>query len=135
LNRERELLAKSANQGVEERHPASLPADEADQAVQSLHDEMDLHVAQLRAGEMQQIHAALQKVFEGTYGLCEWCGKKIPEKRLELLPEATLCVECQSERERESASDPFAPEWERVESAGTEASHERLAGSIAGSKF
>jgi RNA polymerase-binding transcription factor DksA len=37
---------------------------------------------------------AEEKVREGTYGLCEACGRPIPPARLRALPEAILCVPC-----------------------------------------
>ena len=40
------------------------------------------------------IDEALEKIEEGTYGVCEVCGKNIPKKRLEALPEATMCIKC-----------------------------------------
>ena len=41
------------------------------------------------------VNAALEKIGEGTYGLCSSCGKAIPSERLEIFPEADLCVDCQ----------------------------------------
>ena len=43
-----------------------------------------------------EIDAALARVEAGTYGVCEACGKPIPEARLEVVPEATLCVGCKT---------------------------------------
>ena len=43
-----------------------------------------------------EIDAALGRVDAGTYGTCESCGKPIPEARLEVVPEATLCVNCKT---------------------------------------
>jgi phage/conjugal plasmid C-4 type zinc finger TraR family protein len=43
---------------------------------------------------------ALQRIQDGTYGLCVDCGKRIPAARLAIKPEATRCVACQSEQER-----------------------------------
>ena len=43
---------------------------------------------------------AIKAVDRGTYGICERCGKPIPPERLEVKPEATLCVTCQAEVER-----------------------------------
>jgi DnaK suppressor protein len=40
------------------------------------------------------IDAALQRIDEGTYGICTNCGKQIPEERLEALPWASLCIDC-----------------------------------------
>lgn len=38
---------------------------------------------------------------------CEECGEKIPEKRRELIPGVRLCVNCQSERDRDNAADLY----------------------------
>ena len=42
---------------------------------------------------------ALRRLVEGTYGVCADCGGDIPEARLDALPEAPRCLECQSARE------------------------------------
>ena len=44
--------------------------------------------------ELRQIDAALQRIDLGTYGLCEVCEEPIAEKRLDVLPFATRCIEC-----------------------------------------
>jgi len=41
---------------------------------------------------------ALEKIEEGTYGLCDRCGKLIPEERLDARPWSVLCVDCASAR-------------------------------------
>jgi hypothetical protein len=41
---------------------------------------------------------ALEKIDDGTYGLCDRCGRSIPEERLEARPWSTLCVSCASLR-------------------------------------
>jgi DnaK suppressor protein len=46
---------------------------------------------------------ALEQVREGTYGLCRACGERIPRRRLEVLPTATLCVPCQEQCETAGA--------------------------------
>ncbi|MGE5851491.1 MAG: TraR/DksA family transcriptional regulator [Candidatus Methylomirabilota bacterium] len=43
---------------------------------------------------------AEEKIRDGTYGLCESCGKPIPPARLQILPEALLCVRCAEQTER-----------------------------------
>ena len=40
------------------------------------------------------IAPALEKIANGGYGLCEKCVKKIEEARLQVAPEARLCVNC-----------------------------------------
>ncbi|HYJ49356.1 MAG TPA: TraR/DksA C4-type zinc finger protein [Microbacterium sp.] len=48
--------------------------------------------------ELADLDAALARVAEGRYGLCVSCGNTIPLERLRLLPAATLCVPCASNR-------------------------------------
>jgi DnaK suppressor protein len=45
-------------------------------------------------GKLEALEAALRRVEEGTYGLCETCGRAIEPERLAALPTATLCVVC-----------------------------------------
>ena len=49
---------------------------------------------------LTEIDAALTRIEDGTYGICANCGKQIAEERLEARPWATLCIDCQRERER-----------------------------------
>lgn len=42
---------------------------------------------------LAEIEAAQRRIAEGTYGLCEVCGGRIPDARLEARPTATTCVE------------------------------------------
>ena len=43
------------------------------------------------------IDEALAKIEDGTYGVCEVCSENIPKKRMEALPEATMCTKCRTE--------------------------------------
>ena len=43
------------------------------------------------------IDQARQNIEEGTYGICEVCSNNIPKKRLEALPEATMCTKCHTQ--------------------------------------
>ncbi|MCS7040352.1 MAG: TraR/DksA C4-type zinc finger protein [Anaerolineae bacterium] len=49
---------------------------------------------------LASVEDALRAMERGTYGICERCGKPIPPERLEVKPDATLCVTCQAEVER-----------------------------------
>ena len=55
-----------------------------------------LRVASEARAKVAEIDAALERVEAGTYGRCEACGKAIPHARLEVVPEATLCVGCKT---------------------------------------
>jgi DnaK suppressor protein len=43
---------------------------------------------------LAEIDAALQRLRDGRYGICERCGQEIPEERLEVRPVARTCVGC-----------------------------------------
>ena len=49
---------------------------------------------------LASIEDALKAIERGTYGICDRCGHEIPLERLEVKPDATLCVTCQAEVER-----------------------------------
>jgi DnaK suppressor protein len=54
---------------------------------------------------LSEVQHALKRIKEGgTYGMCETCGKPIPEKRLEALPWASLCIKDQELFEVKQAS-------------------------------
>jgi len=61
------------------------------------HDEV---VRRRLADKSLALAVALDRLREGTYGICQECGCQIPERRLEVMPTATLCVPCQERRER-----------------------------------
>src|SRR5438552_15347194 len=76
-----------------------------------LPDEMDLASSEylqsftfrLRGREksfLDKINRALERVDDGTFGVCEQCGEEISIKRLEARPEATLCIRCKEDQER-----------------------------------
>jgi DnaK suppressor protein len=54
----------------------------------------DISVGQSLEVSLARIERALARLDEGTYGTCERCGRPIPEKRLEAMPESVHCVEC-----------------------------------------
>jgi len=49
---------------------------------------------------LRQVEAALKRTEQGTYGCCLDCDEPIGTARLEVRPEAFLCIGCQEERER-----------------------------------
>jgi DnaK suppressor protein len=53
---------------------------------------------------LKEVVSALQKIDDGGFGDCERCGEPIAEKRLEALPFARYCIECQRTVEEEERS-------------------------------
>ena len=55
--------------------------------------------------KLKQVEAALEKVENGEYGICDQCEKKIPEARLKIIPYTEFCTQCLSEIEKKSSLD------------------------------
>ena len=82
--------------------------DLADAAVDSEQEELDSQLASAESRELRAINEALDRIMAGTFGICSECGKNIPTARLNALPYAEMCIECQREVERQGApSLPF----------------------------
>jgi DnaK suppressor protein len=73
--------------------------DVGDQALMDLERELGISLMEMRNRRRQSIDEALTRLHEGTYGMCAECGVEISEKRLQAVPFAKLCVECQSRAE------------------------------------
>jgi RNA polymerase-binding transcription factor DksA len=87
-----ELTARSAE--IEDDLRGPLDADFSEQAVDLADDEMLEGVDDVLRAEARQIMFALQRIENGTYGVCANCGKEIPAKRLAVQPIATRCAAC-----------------------------------------
>lgn len=48
---------------------------------------------------LREIHDAIRRIEDGRYGKCVQCGKDIGEERLEALPYARLCIDCEEEKD------------------------------------
>lgn len=73
--------------------------DVGDQALMDLERELGISLMEMRNRRRQSIDEALTRLHEGTYGVCAECGVEISERRLQAVPFAKLCVECQSRAE------------------------------------
>ncbi len=77
--------------------------DVVDAALDSAQDEISSQLAEVESRELARIEAALEQIGWAKYGICEGCDCKIPMARLNALPYATLCIECQREAEKKTA--------------------------------
>lgn len=68
-------------------HPADLGSDAAEQDVL-------LQLAESDQKAIVRINHALDRIENGSYGQCELCTKMVETKRLEAMPEATICMDC-----------------------------------------
>ena len=74
-------------------------ADDTSSAV--MEQEKDLALMGNLRDRLRDIDRALARMDEGTYGICERCGKPIAAERLEALPSATLCIDCKAMLDRQ----------------------------------
>jgi len=74
--------------------------DYVDYAVHSYTKEFLLSLSDLDRKVLRLIEEALARIQDGTYGLCQECGKPVSEKRLEAVPWARHCLECQELEEQ-----------------------------------
>jgi DnaK suppressor protein len=101
LLREIERLTHEIKQG---QHPLRIAGyegyDDHDLSLMLAEQTTSRVVAEQRQWLLQQMLTAYERLEAGTYGICEDCHTPIIAERLEALPWATLCVTCQSRRER-----------------------------------
>ena len=72
----------------------------ADSATATLNREIDSTLEENSGHVLTGINEALERIDNGTFGTCAGCGKQIAEERLEALPYATRCIDCQRLAER-----------------------------------
>ncbi len=94
-------IEESLGQSLTEDQQRRLESarDVGDQALMDLERELGISLMEMRNRRRQSIDEALTRLHEGTYGICAECGIEISEKRLQAVPFAKLCVECQSRAE------------------------------------
>jgi DnaK suppressor protein len=92
--------------------------DVVDAALDAAQDEISSQLAEVESRELANIERALDRMRTGTYGECEVCGGKIPLARLNALPYATSCIECQRAAEISGGGHGQAGDWSRVLDTG-----------------
>jgi RNA polymerase-binding transcription factor DksA len=81
---------------------SSVPVHIADIATDAYEQDLSLGRVENVAVEIRDIDHALERIREGTYGVCEDCSTKISIERLRAIPYTRLCLPCQrKEEERE----------------------------------
>jgi DnaK suppressor protein len=81
---------------AEERREGSPFGKREEEATETLELEKRLALENRVRQEMAKVEHALEKVKNGTYGLCDNCGQPINPERLEALPQASLCLNCKA---------------------------------------
>lgn len=74
--------------------------DQADAGAKTYEREQELALADNAREVLRQNEHALERIADGTYGVCESCGKPVGKLRLQAFPRATLCMPCKTKQER-----------------------------------
>lgn len=98
---------------------AQTAGDVVDAALDAAQDEISSQLAEVESRELTYIENALERMREGKYGSCEGCSTNIPLARLNALPYATLCINCQRELERQGMTNSADVDWGRVLDSGS----------------
>ena len=93
---------------------AEAAGDLADFALDSAQDEITSQLAEVESRELASIETALERMRDGTYGACDGCSSNIPAARLQALPYATCCIECQRELEKRGISRNGPVDWSEI---------------------
>jgi RNA polymerase-binding protein DksA len=90
------------NPGSMEDETQEIPSDNhpGDVATITFDREIDYTLEENEERLLAEIDAALERIDEGTFGICQTCGKPIGAERLEAVPYTTQCIECKRKEER-----------------------------------
>jgi RNA polymerase-binding protein DksA len=78
---------------------SSMPIHMADMGTDNFEQEFTLSLMESEGATLEQIEAALERIEDGAYGQCEECGGRIPKKRLDAIPYASMCIKCATQLE------------------------------------
>ncbi len=116
LVQRRRHLAQQINDLTEEVKPPqgndmmpAQPADQVDLGTETADNNRIMATAQMEQRQLDAIDAALGRLELGNYGTCDDCGNPISERRLELVPETSMCMDCKRAAEEEAMARRKGP--------------------------
>lgn len=78
---------------------SSMPIHMADVGSDNFEQEFTLTLMATEEDTLTLVEGALERIEEGTYGICTECGARIPKARLNAIPYSPFCIRCASELE------------------------------------
>jgi DnaK suppressor protein len=97
-----DVLSEVYNE-TKEAENTGIAMDMADKAESSYTKEFLLSLSDTERKQLNLIDSALGRIEKCTYSICQTCGVKIGKKRLDAVPWALNCIDCQQKAEEESA--------------------------------
>ncbi len=101
LQEEMRVLLEEAGKTVSEMTAdnTNFP-DPNDRATQESDRTFELRIRDRERKLINKIKEALERIDDGTFGVCDMCGEDISEARLKARPVTTLCIDCKIEQEK-----------------------------------
>lgn len=123
------ILRELSQQGTDgNENFTEVSADVFDLSASELERNMSLLLKERGRSKLRAVEDALERMDQGTFGICEDCGCEIPLGRLEVMPFAATCRDCKAEQEKRDklfastaetlfASEPEerGPEWNETQ--------------------
>lgn len=105
LNDEMRMLRNEAGRTVSEMTADNVNfPDPNDRATQESDRNFELRIRDRERKLINKIKEALERIDNGTFGICEVCEEEIGEARLKARPVTTLCIDCKMEEEKKERS-------------------------------
>ncbi len=101
LAQQKEQLLQEAGSALNTLPDENAFPDMGDQATAEIDRNFMLRLRGREQRLLKKIELAMERIDNGTYGICEICGCEIGIKRLEARPVTTMCIECKTEQEEE----------------------------------
>ncbi len=98
-DRLKELLAQADNTLIGMTEPKENFADPTDRASHETDRNFELRIRDREHKLIKKVKKALQRIDDGTFGICESCGEDISIARLKARPVTTQCIECKTRDE------------------------------------
>jgi len=95
------LLGKNSHTAGSVADPTEKSQDFTDQATQESDMDFNIHMKERDSKMVVKIKEALERIEDGTYGICEECGQTISEERLKVRPVTTMCIMCKRKQEND----------------------------------
>ena len=92
------MEAESLQRGKQENAAQDISSF-ADLGTDNFEQEFTIGLIENEEDALREVEGALERIQEGTYGLCETCGKKVSKERLKVIPFTRHCIECQRKEE------------------------------------
>jgi DnaK suppressor protein len=99
LEQHLEMLSQTSDHSYSTHDFKDQNADPIDRASAELITSQSFRFRERDSNLIRKIQKALEKLEDGTFGVCEECENLISEKRLQARPITTLCIKCKEKQE------------------------------------